>query len=160
MNINLDILKVDYDTTKQHFCHLKQCLEENDEKYGVLSCIWFISSFDNPHCNISRENQDKNYRCNNHENSIRFFSRFRCIFLVKQLSESNVKKHSFFTKENIKIFTIQNKWDLMMSGPASLAVISFIKIWHKKLRLLVDLRIFLPICITPYDVLSTYQVSW
>ena len=35
-----------------------------------------------------------------------------------------------------------NKWDLMMSGPASLAVISFIKNWHKKLRLLVDLRIF------------------
>ena len=36
----------------------------------------------------------------------------------------------------------QNKWDIMMSGPASLAVISFIKNWHKKLRLLVDLRIF------------------
>ena len=36
----------------------------------------------------------------------------------------------------------KNKWDLMMSGPASLAVISFIKNWHKKLRLLVDLRIF------------------
>ena len=34
------------------------------------------------------------------------------------------------------------KWDLMMSGPASLAVISFIKNWHKKLRLLVDLQIF------------------
>ena len=30
----------------------------------------------------------------------------------------------------------------MMSGPASLAVISFIKIDIKKLRLLVDLRIF------------------
>ena len=30
----------------------------------------------------------------------------------------------------------------MMSGPASLAVISFIKNGHKKLRLLVDLRIF------------------
>ena len=36
----------------------------------------------------------------------------------------------------------KNKWDLMMSGPASLAVISFIKNWRKKLRLLVDLRIF------------------
>ena len=34
------------------------------------------------------------------------------------------------------------KWDLMMSGPASLAVISFIKNWHKKLRLLVNLQIF------------------
>ena len=30
----------------------------------------------------------------------------------------------------------------MMSGPASLAVISFIKNYHKKLRLLVDLGIF------------------
>ena len=30
----------------------------------------------------------------------------------------------------------------MMSGPASLAVISFIKNLRKKLRLLVDLRIF------------------
>ena len=36
----------------------------------------------------------------------------------------------------------RNKWDLMMSRPASLTVISFIKNWHKKLRLLVDLRIF------------------
>ena len=26
--------------------------------------------------------------------------------------------------------TLNNKWDLMMSGPASLAVISFIKNWH------------------------------
>ena len=30
----------------------------------------------------------------------------------------------------------------MMSGPASLAVISFIKNLHKNFRLLVDLRIF------------------
>ena len=43
-------------------------------------------------------------------------------------------KEVFIYKEDN---TWNNKWDLMMSGPASLAVISFIK-----LRLLVDLRIF------------------
>ena len=41
---------------------------------------------------------------------------------------------------NVKLY--KNKRDLMTSGPASLAVISFIKNLHKKLRLLVGLGIF------------------
>ena len=51
----------------------------------------------------------------------------------------------FFYESGLAILNLiawLNKWDLMMSGSASLAVISFIKNWHKKLRLLVDLRIF------------------
>ena len=52
---------------------------------------------------------------------------------------SHVTNAMLYTRVDI---VNNNKWDLMMSGPASLAVISFKKNWHKELRLLVDLRIF------------------
>ena len=88
-----------------------------------FNCFFSIQSWIKQHTKIDKFNLGFNESC------LWVFSTRIWNVLTMRFSLKNLLHHL-------------NKWDLMMFGPASLAFISFIKKWHKKLRLLVDLRIF------------------
>ena len=80
-------------------------------------------------------NEDEKTECNTLFNYIAICHLFDAEVKKRGSTTNSTEWHiwSGEMKNKLKV----NKWDLMMSGPASLAVISFIKNWHKKLRLLV-----------------------